>query len=142
MIIYHSREALSARLAALLHAGQLGADPELPKAQALINPPEAYRFTGLWLAGRDAAGRPIYAVGHASRPEVVERVFAGLAALFAIDPASYRLVAVGPQRAWGELALSAFHQVGLSGVARPLERLLLARRWRPCREVVIRAGMA
>lgn len=139
MIIYHSREALTARLAGLLHVGALGPQPDPARAWAVLQAPPVHGAEGLWPLGLDPDGHEIYAVGRASRPDVVDRVFHGVAEVFAIAPTTYLLVDVGPRQAWGDLLLVSLRRVGLDGIARGLEERLLARRWRACRAAVARA---
>jgi hypothetical protein len=139
LILYHSREALTARLAALMHTGRLGQRPDPTLAWEAIAAPQAYRAEGLWPAGADRWGQAVYAVGRASRPDVVDRVFHGLAEVFGIDPGAYLLVDVGPVQAWGDLALIGLRRLGLSRLARRLELRLLERRWPACHAAVERA---
>lgn len=101
--------------------------------------PEAHRAEGLWSPGLDRQGHRVCALGRASRPEVVDRVFRGLAELFSIEAGSYLLVDAGPGQAWGELPAVALRRLGLGGLARRLERRLLARRWAGCLRAVARA---
>lgn len=139
MIIFHSREALTARLAALLYVGRLGRAAGAERAWEAVAAPGAYQAEGLWEAGRGPWGEPVFAVGRASRPEVVDRVFHGLAEVFGIAPASYLLVNVGPVQAWPDLLVVALRRLGLGGLARSLELSLLARRWPACLAAVRRA---
>lgn len=139
MIIYHSREALPARLAGLLHVGRLDRRPDPRRAWSAVMAPEAYRAEGLWPLGADERGNQVYAVGRASRPDVVVRVFHGIAEVFAIAPTAYLLVDVGPCDAWGDLAVIGLRRLGVSGLAAWLEQRFLAWRWRPCLEAVERA---
>ncbi len=136
MIIYHSREALTARLAALIHAGRISdrAEPNVVWKEAEVE--DAYRTVGLWQAGLDLRGRPVCAVGRSSRPDVAERAFCGLARVFGISPDRFLLVDVGPDEAWGDLLLLGLRQFGLIDLAHSLEIRLLRRRWRECQAAV------
>lgn len=140
MIIYHSREALTARLAALLHVGRLRPAATPAEAWALVEPAHAYRAAGLWRAGVDREGRPVCAVGRASRADVTERAFHGLARLFGIAPDRYRLIGVGPDLAWGDPLLIGLRLAGLTPLARPFEIRLLQRRWATCQRAVAEAS--
>lgn len=60
---------------------------------------------------------------------MTERVFAGAAALFSISPHSFRLVSVGPEHAWGDLARVALRRLGLQTLARRWEERFLRRCW-------------
>ncbi|MFZ5828072.1 MAG: DUF3189 family protein [Bacillota bacterium] len=139
MIIYHSREALTARLAGLLHVGSLGPRPDPVGAWPAVGAPEAYGAEGLFHLGADEQGHQVYAAGRASRPDVVDRVLHGLAELFAIDPASYLLVAVGPGHALADQPAVTLRRLGLGTLAARLEIHLLARRWPACLAAVERA---
>ena len=129
LIIYHSREALTARLAGLLHAGRLPPAPNPAQAWEAAEAAGAYAGAGLWRAGEGLRGESVFAVGRASRPEVVARVFQGLAALFGIDARRYLLVSVGPDQAYDDLGVIALRRVGLHRLARRVEEGLIARRW-------------
>lgn len=139
MIIYHSREALTARLAGLLHVKRLERRIDPNRAWSAVRAPEAYGARGLWPLGADEGGHEVYAVGQASRPDVVDHVFHGLAEVFGIASTGYLLVAVGPGHAWIDLAVLGLRRLGLSGLASRLERRLLGHRWRGCLEAVERA---
>lgn len=156
MIIYHSREALTARLAALIHVGRLGAEVDPAAAWSAIDVEDAHGAEGLWLAGHGAwssrdgssadgaqawpSGQtiPVYAAGRLSRPDVVERAFNGTADLFEVESRSYKLVAVGPSHGWGDLVHLGLRRLGLAGWARRLELRLLATRWPGCLAAVKR----
>lgn len=136
MIIFHSREALTARVAALLYVGRLPLEATPAQTWTAIRAWEAYRWEGLWSVGQDRWGEPVYAVGRASRPDVVDRVFHGLAGVFGIEPDSYLLINVGPVQAWPDLAFVGLRRTGLGALARRFERDLIGRRWPVCLEAV------
>lgn len=119
MIIYHSRGAYPGRLAAAIHVGLLPPEPppDLAGALAQLGGPEAMQAEGLWAAGTDSQGRRVYALGRASRPDVVERVFHSLARLAGIPGDCFALRSAGRPVAWNDLKVRALRMLGLTGAA-------------------------
>ncbi|HWI52723.1 MAG TPA: DUF3189 family protein [Symbiobacteriaceae bacterium] len=141
LVIYHSRGAYQARLAAALHVGLLPAvappDPEgLEAALHRLGGPEALNAEGLWAAGTDGAGRRVFALGRASRPDVTCRAFRSLAGLAAIDTAGFRLHNVGPAVAWDDLRVAVLRLAGLHGAARNAVLSELRKAWSEALRVV------
>jgi hypothetical protein len=117
-------------LAALLHTGRLPpAPPDPARAWKAVDAMRAYEETGLWQAGGHRDGKAVFAVGRASRSDVAERVFDGMAKIFGIPPQRYRLISVGPEQAWRDLWHIALRRLGCHRWARRLELALLAQRW-------------
>ncbi|HYF92886.1 MAG TPA: DUF3189 family protein [Symbiobacteriaceae bacterium] len=123
IVIYHSRGAFPARLAAAIHAGRLPPRPpqraaELHAALEALGGAGAMSAEGLWAAGTDAAGHRIFALGRSSRPDVAHRAFHSIARLAGIESAAFRLHNVGPAIAWRDLRVKVLKAVGLTGLAR------------------------
>ncbi|MDF2630266.1 MAG: hypothetical protein K0R39_4097 [Symbiobacteriaceae bacterium] len=134
MIIYHSRGAYPGRLAAAIAAGLLPPEPppgraDLAAALAALGGPGAMQAEGLWAAGMDRQGRRIYALGRASRPDVVERAFASLAGLAGLAPGCFALQAVGRPVAWNDLLARVLQFLRLQGAADRVRLAGLRRAW-------------
>lgn len=146
LIIYHSREALTARQAGLLHMGWLPSPDDGQAGAAhtwwVVGAGDAYRAEGLWPLGLDRQGNQVYAVGRVSRPDVVGRAFRGVSELFGVDPTTYMLTEVGPDQAWGDLVVMGLDRLGLRTLARRLERRVLQARWGDCTQAVARVQAA
>jgi hypothetical protein len=140
-VIYHSRDPFPARQAAAMHVGALSETPPatdagLEVARARLGGDSALTQPGLWLADTDALGRQVFALGCASRPDVVWRAFHGLADLFAIPHDRFVLQHVGRAVAWADLKVKALRRLGLDALARRVERLDLLRSWACARQAV------
>lgn len=143
LVIYHSRGAYPARLAAALHLGLIPPEPPageggLDAALDAVGGLAALRADELWAAGTDERGRRVFAAGRSSRPDVAHRAFHDIADLAGIPHAAFALRNVGPSVAWDDLAVKALRFTGLAYMARRALLGGLRRNWTAAR----RAGEA
>jgi hypothetical protein len=125
-IIYHCYGGThSSVTAAAIHLGWLPEDripgPEMFMQIPLYDRQEACEHGHVFFMGIDEHGYEVYLTARRSRPEILEKVFAGLAGIFGISTSSYRLVNAMGQVNW-RMRIGGFlsRRWGLSTVGRPV----------------------
>ncbi len=104
-VIYHCYGGThSSVTAAAIHLGMLPEDrvpgPEMFLQLPLYDRQDACEHGHIFFMGIDEYGHEVYLTARRSRPEIIEKVFAGLAGIFGIPSSSYRLVNAMSQINW------------------------------------------
>lgn len=144
VVIYHSRGALAARLAAAMHLGWLRGQPPGSRAGAeeawrRVQVENALHFEGLWLLGEDESGRRVFALGRASRADVTYRAFHGMADIYGLDKRSFLLQRAGGPVAWDDHTVWLLRSLRLGAIAHRVETGAVRRVWGSARDAAERA---